>query len=122
MRMLPVASPPPIIINAMSMFRAKICRVQKITLARPICNCCYSSPVRRLMGIKSGSGPPPQQPKPTEETGAGAAAVAESPSAAVTTEKTAAMFREQEEQYERARAITHTAKGLGLGFSSLGPP
>ena len=73
------------------------------------------------MGIKSGSGPLPSQPKPSEETGA-VAAVAESPSAAVTTEKTAAMFREQEEQYERARAITHTAKGLGLGFSSLGPP
>lgn len=73
---------------------------------------------RRLMGIKSAAGPAPP-PKSTEE--AAAATVSDSPSAAVTTEKTQAMFREQEEQYERARAITHTAKGLGLGFSSLGP-
>ena len=27
------------------------------------------------------------------------------------------LFKAQEEQYERARAITHTQRGLGLGFS-----
>ena len=75
---------------------------------------------RRLMGIKSSAGPPP--PKATEAAAASASVTEESHSAAGNTEKTAAMFREQEEQYERARAITHTAKGLGLGFSSLGPP
>ena len=56
---------------------------------------------RRLMGIKAG-GPPPD-----------IATISAAP--AVDSRK---MFVEQEMEYERARAITHTQRGLGLGFSS----
>ena len=66
---------------------------------------------RRLMGIKGGgtnSGPatssstevlPPGQPQRPQK-----------------------WFEDQEQQYERARAITHTQRGLGLGFGSSLPP
>jgi len=67
---------------------------------------------RRLMGIKGGSGsassssgslptevPPPGQPQRPQK-----------------------WFEDQEQQYERARAITHTQRGLGLGFGSAVPP
>lgn len=49
---------------------------------------------RRLMGIKAPS--------------------------AATSEKTSteSLFSAQEQQYEKARAITHTQRGLGLGFAS----
>ena len=50
---------------------------------------------RRLMGIKSDVGNEPA-PQTSSET----------------------MFARQEEHYERARAITHTRKGMGLGFSA----
>lgn len=55
---------------------------------------------RRLMGIKSGSSAAP----PTTET----------PSSV---KGSAKLFEMQEQQYEKARAITHTARGLGLGFT-----
>ena len=55
---------------------------------------------RRLMGIKSGSSAAP----PTSET----------PSSV---KGSAKLFEMQEQQYEKARAITHTARGLGLGFA-----
>ena len=55
---------------------------------------------RRLMGIKSGSSAAP----PTSET----------PSSV---KGSAKLFEMQEQQYEKARAITHTARGLGLGFT-----
>ena len=58
---------------------------------------------RRLMGIK-GDAPPPE-----------VAAAIPSSGPAVDSRK---MFVEQEMEYERARAITHTQRGLGLGFSS----
>ena len=46
------------------------------------------------------------------------------PKAFVAPPSTAKLFADQEEQYERARAFTHTQRGLGLGFSSApaGPP
>ena len=55
---------------------------------------------RRLMGIKGGSSAAP----PTSET----------PSSV---KGSAKLFEMQEQQYEKARAITHTARGLGLGFA-----
>ena len=55
---------------------------------------------RRLMGIKSGSSAAP----PTSET----------PSSV---KDSAKLFEMQEQQYEKARAITHTARGLGFGFT-----
>jgi len=54
---------------------------------------------RRLMGIKGSATP----------------SGGKAPSAAPTSSKK--MFEEQEMQYEKARAITHTQRGLGLGFS-----
>lgn len=55
---------------------------------------------RKLMGIKSGSGTGAPDPgsKKTSST---------------------AMFSAQERHYEQARAITHKAKGLGLGFGKV---
>ncbi len=68
---------------------------------------------RRLMGIRGGAG--------TSSTGASASsapaeAAAASLSAVTSSES---MFAAQEEQYERARAATHTMRGLGLGFSGV---
>ena len=56
---------------------------------------------RRLMGIKSGSSAalPPTSETPSSVKGS------------------AKLFEMQEQQYEKARAITHTARGLGLGFT-----
>ena len=58
---------------------------------------------RRLMGIKSA---------------APASAAQAGPSAALPVESQAKMFDELEQGFERAREITHTQRGLGLGFSS----
>ena len=57
---------------------------------------------RRLMGIKGGAAP-------ASETGSSSAAPSDK------------MFVDQELEYERARAITHTQRGLGLGFASVPP-
>merc|ERR1712083_361988 len=57
---------------------------------------------RRLMGIKGGSNAAP--PSSTD-----------SPSSVQ--KGSAKLFELQEQQYEKARAITHTARGLGLGFT-----
>lgn len=51
---------------------------------------------RRLMGIKAPVGDASAEDKPTTNS--------------------SKLFSAQEQQYERARMITHTAKGLGLGF------
>ena len=69
---------------------------------------------RRLMGIRGGAG--------TSSAGASsslssASAEVASSSSAVTSSEL--MFAAQEEQYERARAATHTMRGLGLGFSGV---
>ena len=61
---------------------------------------------RRLMGIKGGGGAPPP---PTD-----------SPSSVQ--KGSAKLFELQEQQYEKARAITHTARGLGLGFTPQAAP
>jgi Pin2-interacting protein X1 len=61
---------------------------------------------RRMMGIKSGGA----QDKVT--TGTSGAQYS-----AVTNQNTAKMFADQEEHFERARAITHTKRGKGLGFA-----
>ena len=54
---------------------------------------------RKLMGIKGGSGAAPDAgSKKTSST---------------------AMVSAQERHYEQARAITHKAKGLGLGFGKV---
>merc|ERR1719300_2009331 len=66
---------------------------------------------RRLMGIKGGGGAP-SAPSPTAATAA--AGLSTAPSSSTSRQ----MFADQEMQYERARAITHTQKGLGLGFAS----
>jgi hypothetical protein len=61
---------------------------------------------RRMMGIKSGSSASDARNK--------------NPSAAPAPgDKTAKFFQEQEAQYERARAITHTQRGKGFGFSDV---
>jgi len=70
---------------------------------------------RRLMGIKGGGGPP-SAPSPTAATAA--AGLSTAPSSSTSRQ----MFADQEMQYERARAITHTQKGLGLGFASHEKP
>ena len=62
---------------------------------------------RRLMGIKGGSSAP-------------TANVSETPSSVQ--KGSAKLFELQEQQYEKARAITHTARGLGLGFTAEPPP
>ena len=63
---------------------------------------------RRLMGIKGGS---------SSTTTATFSAAPERP------QNDQKWFADQEQQYERARAITHTQRGLGLGFgSALQPP
>jgi hypothetical protein len=72
---------------------------------------------RRLMGIKSGGA----QGRPSAATSSHTSV----PPSAVTNQNTAKLFADQEEQYERARAITHTKRGLGLGFAGgllLNPP
>ena len=61
---------------------------------------------RRLMGIKGGGG------APTPST--------DSPSSVQ--KGSAKLFELQEQQYEKARAITHTARGLGLGFTPQAAP
>merc|ERR1711899_196000 len=61
---------------------------------------------RRLMGIKGGGG------APTPST--------DSPSSVQ--KGSAKLFELQEQQYEKARAITHTARGLGLGFTPAEAP
>lgn len=59
---------------------------------------------RRLMGIKSSTVPTSSDDKnPSAVTAVG--------------DKTAKFFHEQEVQYERARAFTHTQRGTGFGFS-----
>jgi len=62
---------------------------------------------RRLMGIKSGSCavPPPSSETPSSVQ-----------------KGSAKLFEMQEQQYEKARAITHTARGLGLGFTPTAAP
>lgn len=62
---------------------------------------------RRLMGIKGSSA----------AAAAATASASTSSLSSVTNQGTAKWFADQEEQYERARAITHTQRGLGLGFS-----
>jgi len=62
---------------------------------------------RRLMGIKGGSNAAP--PSSTD-----------SPSSVQ--KGSAKLFELQEQQYEKARAITHTARGLGLGFTPAEAP
>ena len=60
---------------------------------------------RRLMGIKSSTAPSNSDSKnPSAVTAVG--------------DKTAKFFQEQEAQYERARAFTHTQRGSGFGFSN----
>ena len=61
---------------------------------------------RRLMGIKSGTS--------TSDAGNKNPSAAPPPGG-----KTAKFFQEQEAQYERARAITHTQRGMGFGFSDV---
>merc|ERR1719228_335962 len=61
---------------------------------------------RRLMGRKGGGG------APTPST--------DSPSSVQ--KGSAKLFELQEQQYEKARAITHTARGLGLGFTPQAAP
>lgn len=60
---------------------------------------------RRLMGIKGANQAPPTK------------ASSSSVPLSAAGQNTAKLFADQEEQYERARAITHTQRGLGLGFS-----
>jgi len=67
---------------------------------------------RRLMGIKGGGA------APAAPSGGNSG----HQSAAPTSSTSQAMFADQEMQYERARAITHTKRGLGLGFSSHSQP
>jgi len=62
---------------------------------------------RRLMGIKGGSN-------------AATPSTTDSPSSVQ--KGSAKLFEMQEQQYEKARAITHTARGLGLGFTPIAAP
>lgn len=76
---------------------------------------------RRLMGIKNSgsSSAPTASGSSSTPACSGDKDVPTDPS-----KLTAKWFADQEQQYERARAITHTQRGLGLGFSSSGlvPP
>ena len=67
---------------------------------------------RRLMGIKNagtaaGAAPPPSSSSSTNLGNSGP------------TSNASKWFDDQEKQYEKARAITHTQRGLGLGFSGM---
>ena len=67
---------------------------------------------RRLMGIKGGS-----STSATSDTLSASIPERQAPN------EQNKWFADQEQQYERARAITHTQRGLGLGFgSALQPP
>ena len=65
---------------------------------------------RRLMGIKGGAG------------GAGGGASGGSTSSASANKDTTKWFADQEQQYEKARTITHTQRGFGFGFTPLANP
>lgn len=68
---------------------------------------------RRLMGIKSTT---------ASGEGGGGSSSGQSDGGVGAAKSSAKLFEEQEREYERARAITHTQRGLGLGFSgSLHP-
>lgn len=60
-----------------------------------------ASKFMRLMGIKDGA-------KPTSEP----------TSSASSGKSTEELFTNMEQQYEKARQVTHTMRGVGLGFSS----
>lgn len=69
---------------------------------------------KRLMGIKD---PHPEQ---QQQQDSAAASVVEP----VTTEalkKQKQLFQDLDQQYQKAREVTHTQRGLGLGFSSSHP-
>ena len=66
---------------------------------------------KRLMGIKSAA-----------STVGDSRNKHPSAAASVGDKSTTRFFQEQESQYERARAITHTQRGLGLGFSGAAQP
>ncbi len=82
---------------------------------------------RRLMGIRSSGAPGvgaaatmtasarPPPPPSSSSSSLSSLASSSNPSAALRDSKS--MFAAQEEQYERARAATHTMRGLGLGFA-----
>lgn len=72
---------------------------------------------RRLMGIKGGGG------GGGNGSNCGIPPNTDSSSANNRNPNNAAKwFADQEQQYEKARAITHTQRGLGLGFTSALPP
>ena len=67
---------------------------------------------KRLMGIKD---PPPVQQQQQES-----AASAE-PVTPEVLKRQQQLFQDLDQQYQRAREVTHTQRGLGLGFSSSHP-
>jgi len=63
---------------------------------------------RRLMGIKGGGG--------------SASSTEAAPSTSSANKDMSKFFADQEQHYEKARVITHTQRGLGLGFTPLVAP
>lgn len=76
----------------------------------------------RLMGVKDGQKGPGEATKSDTATssagGAAASASSSSASGGDSIKKQEELFSTMEQQYEVARQVTHTMRGVGLGFSS----
>jgi len=70
---------------------------------------------KRLMGIKD---PPPEQQQQQDSAAAASAAEPETPEVL---KRQKQLFQALDQQYQKAREVTHTQRGLGLGFSSSHP-
>lgn len=76
----------------------------------------------RLMGVKDGQ-KDPSKPGTSSGGGGGASGASSASSAAASSggdsiKKQEELFSTMEQQYEVARQVTHTMRGVGLGFSS----
>lgn len=72
----------------------------------------------RLMGVKDGQkGPDPSKPG-TSSAAPGSSASSSAASGGDSIKKQEELFSTMEQQYEVARQVTHTMRGVGLGFSS----
>lgn len=80
-----------------------------------------ASKFMRLMGIKSGGGVD-SSTSPNESEKKSPSSSTTSPSNSTDVKSREAMFTTMEHQYEVARQVTHTMRGVGLGFGSQPRP
>ncbi|XP_065363316.1 arginine/serine-rich coiled-coil protein 2 [Calliphora vicina] len=78
-----------------------------------------ASKFMRLMGIKSGTGESSTSPNESEKK---SSPTTTSPPNNPDVKSREAMFSTMEQQYEVARQVTHTMRGVGLGFGSQSRP